>query len=204
MYKLGFYVDKKIIYVNVIETTNKNLYLKVQGKEIVAYAPKGTREQTVNAFVSKHIKKFVKHINDDSRVELYSIKDSFIMINSEKYDFIVLTGFKKSGLIIKGSKAYINANIGSDNEIETIIKSFLKKELNRYLKTIFYKIEKIMNLEGHIYKIVYKKSTWGTNMIGRNSISFSSRLAHFSSSVIDYVIIHELAHTIEANHSSLF
>ncbi|MCK5807283.1 MAG: DUF45 domain-containing protein [Mycoplasmataceae bacterium] len=204
MYKLGFYVNKKIIYVNVIETTNKNMYLKVVGKDIVAYAPKRTREKTVNKFISEHIENFSKHINNESRVELYSIKETFILIGGIKYDFTILTGFKTNSLIIKGTKAYVNCKTGTDKEIEDAIKMFLKKQLDKYLKTALYKIEKQMNLKDHVYKIVYKKSTWGTNMIGRKSISFSSRLAHFKNEVIDYVIIHELAHTIEPNHSSAF
>ena len=159
MYKLGFYVNKKIIYVNVIETKNKNMYLKVEGKEIVAYAPKRIREKTVNRFISEHIEKFVKHINNDKRIELYSIKDSFLMIGGIRYDFNVLTGFAKKSLLLKGKKAYINCKIGTDKEIEVVIKSFLKEELNKYLKSVFYKMENKMNLENHIYKIVYKKST---------------------------------------------
>ena len=204
MYKLGYFINKKMIYINVIETTNKNIYLKVEGKEIVAYAPKTSRKKTVNKFIYENIEKFVEYINDDSRVELYSIKDLFIIIGSNRYEIITLTGFKKTSLMIKGTKAYINSNSGTDNEIELIIKSFLKKQLDNYLKNNFYKMEKRMNLNGHIYKIVYKKSNWGTNMIGKKSISFSSRLSHFSINVIDYVIIHELAHTIEPNHSSSF
>ena len=204
MYKLGFYIDKKIIYVNVIQTKNKNMYLKVEGKEIVAYAPQRTKEKTVNKFVSEHIEKFVKHINDDKRVELFSIKESFVMIGGKTYEFSILTGFKKGSLTIRGKKAYINCNEGSEVEIEKIIKTFLKKELDDYLKTVFFKIEKQMNLNEHVYKIVYKTSTWGTNMIGKKSISFSSRLVHFTKDVINYVIIHELSHTIEPNHSKQF
>ena len=159
MYKLGFYVDKKIIYVNVIETNNKNMYLKVEGSEIVAYAPKRIRKKMINKFISDNIVKFVDHINNDKRVELYSIKESFVMLSGIKYHFTVLTGFKKYSLLIKGKKVYINCNTGSDKEVEKIIKTHLKEQLDKYLKISFYKKEKEMNLNNHVYKIIYKTST---------------------------------------------
>lgn len=39
---------------------------------------------------------------------------------------------------------------------------------------------------------------------GKNGINYSYRLMLYSPRVIDYVIIHELAHTVEHNHSSRF
>ena len=41
-------------------------------------------------------------------------------------------------------------------------------------------------------------------MIGREIISYSSRLMHFDKHTIDYVIVHELSHYHEPNHSKKF
>ena len=52
-------------------------------------------------------------------------------------------------------------------------------------------------------KLRYNYSKWGSCSTNRN-ISLSTRLIFCPDEVIDYVIIHELAHLIEMNHSSRF
>jgi predicted metal-dependent hydrolase len=49
----------------------------------------------------------------------------------------------------------------------------------------------------------YNQSNWGSCSTGSN-INFSTRLLFAPSEVIDYVIIHELAHLVEQNHSDRF
>lgn len=52
-------------------------------------------------------------------------------------------------------------------------------------------------------KIKYNSSNWGSCSSHRN-INLSSKLLFAPQEVIDYVIIHELAHLIEMNHSDKF
>ena len=52
-------------------------------------------------------------------------------------------------------------------------------------------------------KINSAKTRWGS-CTGRNSLNFSLFLMQLPYELIDYVILHELAHTIHKNHSSRF
>ena len=52
-------------------------------------------------------------------------------------------------------------------------------------------------------KITGAKTLWGS-CSGRKSINFSWRLIMADDSVIDYVVVHELAHLINLNHSKEF
>ncbi len=52
-------------------------------------------------------------------------------------------------------------------------------------------------------RLKYNKSNWGSCSTGKN-LNFSVRLFFAPDNVIDYVVIHELAHLIEMNHSDKF
>jgi predicted metal-dependent hydrolase len=49
----------------------------------------------------------------------------------------------------------------------------------------------------------YNHSNWGS-CSSKNNLNFSSRLLFAPDDVVDYVIIHELAHLVELNHSDRF
>ncbi len=49
-----------------------------------------------------------------------------------------------------------------------------------------------------------QRQRWGSCSIDSQAIRISSRLAPWPDWVLDYVIIHELAHLVEANHSPAF
>jgi predicted metal-dependent hydrolase len=49
-----------------------------------------------------------------------------------------------------------------------------------------------------------RKTQWATCVVGSREISVVERLADFPAWVLDYVLVHELAHLVEANHSARF
>ncbi len=61
----------------------------------------------------------------------------------------------------------------------------------------------IMNVTPTAVRVNSAKTRWGS-CSGRNSLNFSWRLALAPQEVIDYVVVHELAHIVEHNHSDKF
>jgi predicted metal-dependent hydrolase len=82
-------------------------------------------------------------------------------------------------------------------------KKFYKTELEKYLEE---KIQNYANLVGVNYsavKVKKLKSKWGS-CSSKGLLVFNSSLAKCPVSVIDYVIIHELCHRKQMNHSKKF
>ena len=49
-----------------------------------------------------------------------------------------------------------------------------------------------------------RKTQWATCVVATREIRVAERLAEFPAWVLDYVLVHELAHLVEANHSARF
>jgi len=73
------------------------------------------------------------------------------------------------------------------------------KEITERTKIISEKL----NLEYSTLKISNAKTNWGS-CGPKNSLNFNWRLIMAPESVVDYVIIHELMHILEKNHSAKF
>ena len=201
MKTITFIFNKQKINIELIRTNNKNMYLKIINNKIVVTASKKYNEKIIKEFVFKHIEKFIQYLKN--KKELYSIEEKFIYIDGVKYHLNLLISNKES-FFIQNNEVIINSKKGTQKEIIKIIKALLKQQLLNYLKKRMLFFEEKMNLSSHDIKVIYKKTNWGSNFIGKNKISFSSKLAHLNNEVKDYLIVHELAHSIEPNHSKFF
>ena len=86
---------------------------------------------------------------------------------------------------------------------EEIFNEWLKE---RALSYIPQKVKEFSEIYGFGYNLVRIKnltSRWGSCSIKRN-LTFNIKLMYFGTDVIDYVIVHELCHLQELNHSKKF
>ena len=95
-------------------------------------------------------------------------------------------------------------NVYSKN-IQATIEMFLKQELMNYLKE---RIDFYLSTSFHHafpeIQIKKMKRRWGACFYQKNRVCFNLVLAHIDYALIDYVIVHELCHFLEANHSKAF
>lgn len=91
---------------------------------------------------------------------------------------------------------------------QKLIQNLLSRILSKVVKSEFSALVHSLNAkyfkkEINSIRLKYNKSNWGS-CSGKNNLNFSTRLLFAPIEVIEYVIIHELAHLIEMNHSSRF
>ena len=98
-----------------------------------------------------------------------------------------------------GKRIYINKNA----DIYAALGSFYKAPAQKFLPDMVHSKEQVMNLYANKIGITSAKTRWGS-CSGRNNINFSWRLMMAEPEVIEYVIIHELAHIKEKNHGKRF
>lgn len=176
--------------IKIIRKNNKNTYIRVRDNTIIV---------TTNYFVT--INKIEQLINDNSAfIDSALVKD----INKNIDSSFRLFG-KKYNII------YGFPNIEIEKE-----KIYAKDEktLNKFLsKYIYNKYEERVNYWYNIFeekiprpnlKIRKMTSRWGVCNIKNNNVTLNLELSRFNIEILDYVIVHELAHFIHPNHSKDF
>lgn len=100
----------------------------------------------------------------------------------------------------------------SDGDSESHLHKSIQHLLSRvvakdYLPDIIRRVNELNNLyfrqSVKSVNLKYNHTNWGS-CSSKNNLNLSTRLLFAPSDVVDYVIIHELAHLIELNHSARF
>ena len=65
-------------------------------------------------------------------------------------------------------------------------------------------LENFKGIPNFSLRVRKMKTRWGVNNVTKKIITLNSELLHKDVSLIDYVIVHELCHFYEANHSKRF
>lgn len=107
------------------------------------------------------------------------------------------------GVTIVGPVLRVNLMGGARKSHQELLNRFLKNTAQKYVVPRTHAWGKKMNLEFKSISLRQQKTRWGS-CSSRKSLNFNWRLVHYSPTVIDYVIIHELAHLAEMNHSGRF
>ena len=92
-----------------------------------------------------------------------------------------------------------------DRHIQPVLDNFLTGLLLNYIeKKVQYYISSDFHRPMPEITIRKMKSRWGSCFYLKNKITFNFSLIFLPQELIDYVIIHELCHFIEPNHSARF
>ncbi|QAV33812.1 M48 family peptidase [Fervidobacterium changbaicum] len=88
-------------------------------------------------------------------------------------------------------------------DIDILAKHWLRKRAEEYLPKRLKEISNVMGISYKKVQIRDVKTRWGS-CSSKGTISLNWRLIMAPAEVIDYVLIHELAHIVHPNHSKAF
>jgi predicted metal-dependent hydrolase len=133
------------------------------------------------------------------------IEDNKILFLGENIELTI----KNSELLKNGgfcemeyNKLIVNISQDWSQELlKELIKDWYKK---RCFEIISERVKYYTNLYNFNYGTITireQKTVWGT-CNSKNNLSFNWKIIFFEQSVVDYLIVHELVHTIHKNHST--
>lgn len=153
------------------------------------------------------LKKNEEALKEQFNVKSYETGDTLV-VGNRSYILEINESDNKShsGKLLNG---VIILNINhSQNNYHKAIKTLLSRIVGQdYQKEMERRVTELNHLYFQVpvdqVKLKYTSSRWGS-CSSKGNLNFSTKLLFAPEEVIDYVIIHELAHRIEMNHSSKF
>lgn len=165
-------------------------------------SPRGVSKEFIQSFVDRN-SEWICEVSQKRKAEfekrkLFELKagDSILFLGKE---YLIKNG---AGFLFDGEYFYVPRNISS-SELKRGITALYKKLAKAVLTNKTARYAKLMNTTFISVKITSAKTRWGS-CSGRSSINYSWRLIMADEAAVDYVVVHELAHTIEHNHSKRF
>ncbi len=186
-------INGDIVEVVIIRKNNKNIYLRFkEDKKLYATCNKWVTEHQIEKLIDDNYAKIAKMYESVAKA---SYNDAFFNYLGKKYTICYDETVKKP---------YFDVDLIYAKNEKSLNKFYLEEckrifesELNRILPYFD-------NIPKFTLKIRNMKTRWGVNNRGSKTITLNSELLKKDIDLLDYVIIHELCHFYEANHSSRF
>lgn len=190
---MTFHYKEKDYEVEIIKKNNKNTYVRVVNNKISVTTNYFTSKKAIFQLLEQKKQTIGKMIEVSEKRS--QTKDLFFLFGKQ-YDIIYDKICKKPKI--------------EDNKIYISDEKTFNKWLSEYIHTIFLEHltywhqqfeEPIPNPN---LKIRRMKTRWGVCNVKNHNITLNLELFRYDIKCLDYVIIHELAHFLEPNHSKNF
>ena len=189
----------------LVRSNRKTIALYIRPDATVEVrAPKHTPIFEIEKFISSKTdwirQKLLLTQNQCEQKELFLLDfNSRLLLHGKEFPIIPHYG-NQAGF--DGERFYMPSHFHGAQFKHTCIQLY-KMFAKQVLPARTYDIAQQMNLSPANIRITSAKSQWGSCSAKKN-ISYSWRLIMADEEVVDYVIVHELAHLVEMNHSTRF
>jgi predicted metal-dependent hydrolase len=194
--------------IQTIRSHRKTYQLEVTPYgNLVVRVPLKASEISITAFLSSKQFWIQNKLNYFSEKNLISILPEF-----KEHTYFYYLGAKYKLFYSSHNKIviddYLKYPVKHKNKIKLKLMKWYKKNLTDNITKRISELIKLMNLDSEGIVVENIKITSGLKTLGScsyiNNLTFSWFLVLLPQSVIDYVVIHELSHTLEKNHSPKF
>ncbi|MEI6055051.1 MAG: SprT family zinc-dependent metalloprotease [Lentisphaerota bacterium] len=183
----------------IVRSNRRTLSLVIsRSGEVIVRAPIKISQHAITQFVNRHadwIIKKQKQLKQDTE----SLSEECAYYLGTKYCIVIDNELSEP---FKFDGAFYLSERYSKHKKE-ILESWFKAQATKIIKPKFIELAEKYSIKFNSLLITGAKARWGSCNNKRN-INFSYRLIMADLKAVEYVIVHELAHLIELNHSGNF
>lgn len=200
------------ISIEIIKKKNlKNLYVRVNPPEgnVTVSTPSDYPYEEIRLFVLKKMPEITKvrdrMLSQARQTEREYVSGESHYLWGKTYRLQVVCERNKYEITKLPNKIILTAPERSTKESrERAFNEWYREELKRVLDGVVSRCEAKTNLHANEYKIKNMRTKWGTCNIAKKRIWINLQLAKKPVECLEYLVIHELVHLIEKNHTHRF
>lgn len=174
------------------------IYITLDGK-VEVRCPKRTRKSDIEEFIikkQKWIEKKLSELKSQSKVILSEGETSLYLGN----EYLIVNTDGEEGFY---GEAFHILKSEDEQYVYDVLKQIYIQKAKELIPQRVHKYEEIMELCASKIGITSARTRWGS-CSAKNSLNFTWKLIMADLDTIDYVVVHELAHIKEKNHSKKF
>lgn len=187
---------------------SKRYSIRIREGKIIATIPRYGTEQNMLAFINEQRRKLVMILQKspkrtvlDENTDLQTLTFRLHIFRTSRTNFY--TTLRDGILHIACPENTDFSNDSTQQKLRFILQETLRKEANRIIPTRLEMLAGLHQFNFDKVTIRNSKTRWGSCSSKKN-ISISLSLMHLPSHLADYVLLHELCHTVEMNHGERF
>lgn len=185
----------------------KRLMVQVlPGGKVVLKVPLGTSKRQINSFFQQHAgwisekRALMAKVAEPSQPYRF-VEGELIWLAGRQYPLhLTLEGSR--GMVFRDGQGFFMAR-GEQNQGAERLKAFYREYTRQAVTAIANRVAGQSGLTFKSIRISGAKTRWGS-CSQHNSLNFSLRLAMVPPEALEYVVVHELAHTRHHDHSQAF
>jgi predicted metal-dependent hydrolase len=185
---------------------DKNGYLVVRTNKLCTQTQLDRILQRHRRWITKRLREFEKlrQVLEIRHKELFDYGSKLMLLGETFFVYYRKTDKKRISVLLEDGRLYVE----SENKLQPEpLKQVVEKYLKSLAKEVFIeKCDFYAEKYGFKYKKLFvksQKSKWGSCSSERN-LNFNWKLLLAPEEILDYVVIHEVCHLKQLNHSSKF
>jgi predicted metal-dependent hydrolase len=204
-------IDYNLRFTNREKTIGLHIDLD---EGLSVYAPKHLSLDQVEQNLHKKSDWIIKNLDKISEIKINLSQKEFLAgekfpLRGRNYKLKVIRK-ENTKPTLSFSKGVFTATVPEDISeedhkrlLKPLFLKFYQKKSEEILKERIKKYEKYVDPKPENIRTKELKNKWGT-CTGKNNISLNWKLVFAKTSIIDYVVVHELCHLAHKNHSKKF
>lgn len=198
--------------IEIIRKENlKNLYIRVNPPEgdVTVSTPVGIKDEDIELFVLRKLPEITK-VRDRMLAQERQSKREYVSGESyylwgKPYRLQVVYEETRHKIVKTPTKIIMTVPEGTNTKArEKLLIEWYRQELKRILETVAIDCEKKTGIHAEDFRIKNMRTRWGTCNIDKRRIWINLQLAKKPMECLEYVVIHELVHLVEKNHTHRF